>query len=255
MCTLEGKKTVKIDDSLTAGMFGWVRSIAKVIGQAVRKDTGRVGGALAKVLTKAGSKSPSQRWYDLRNKANKGTAATAKQIEKAKAYTACVALMAAGVGTSIGTGVGKREDNQTKSEKLDAGDWYLTIDFDAEYKDDHPAPENSGNQSIFIIADEDTDANDGDPGMSIETYHDNYNRPVGSRVLYESCHKFGTLNNKITLLQVWGGCCAFYDGDSCEADTRLFTMSNREDGQLRDSDNDAVSSYWCTFDLGCRGAP
>jgi hypothetical protein len=35
----------------------------------------------------------------------------------------------------------------------------------------------------------------------------------------------------------------------------MFAIEDREDGELKDGHNDAVSSVWCTFEGICKGAP
>jgi hypothetical protein len=65
----------------------------------------------------------------------------------------------------------------------------------------------------------------------------------------------GEYNNNIEALEVRGGCCAVYDGAKCEPDGILFSMENREHGDLQGSGRNSISSMWCTMESGCKGAP
>lgn len=62
-------------------------------------------------------------------------------------------------------------------------------------------------------------------------------------------------DNSVTDIEVWGGCCSFYDGQLCEPGSFMFSAQDREDGQLDGPHNDAISSMWCTFEPNCKGAP
>lgn len=128
----------------------------------------------------------------------------------------------------------------------------LAIDMNAPKTDHGPTPEDFSGNAIVIIGDEKTDAKGKDqPDMTLSTYPDNYNRQ--GRIPYERCMTFGGMDNKLTMLQTWGGTCAYYDDNDCKK--LLFMQTNREDGQLRGKSNDAVSSAWCTFALDGKNAP
>ncbi|PVI06151.1 hypothetical protein DM02DRAFT_610105 [Periconia macrospinosa] len=122
----------------------------------------------------------------------------------------------------------------------------------AKETNNYPSPGDFGINAIIMIGDDITDAGGKDEAsMNIQTYPDNYNRP--GRIPYERCMAFESMDNKLTLLQTWGGTCAYYDDKDCK--NFLFAQTNREDGQLRGKHDNAVSSAWCTFDLDVKRAP
>ncbi|KAH7138619.1 hypothetical protein B0J11DRAFT_574581 [Dendryphion nanum] len=86
------------------------------------------------------------------------------------------------------------------------------------------------------------------------------------RLKYETCmatkdystgwsNRDEDFDNSVTDIEVWGGCCSFYDGQLCEPGSFMFSAQDREDGQLDGPHNDAISSMWCTFEPNCKGAP
>jgi hypothetical protein len=86
------------------------------------------------------------------------------------------------------------------------------------------------------------------------TYPDRINRP--GRLVYEDCQALtDNLKNKVTALQTWGGCCSFYADSDCKESFILFSMTDREDWQLKGKSNDNVEAVWCTFEANCKGAP
>ncbi|PGH20075.1 hypothetical protein AJ80_03725 [Polytolypa hystricis UAMH7299] len=131
------------------------------------------------------------------------------------------------------------------------------VDVDWSRKPDpklKPLPEGTEDQRITLHFSDETDKSHS--AIPLQTYHDSYIRAF--RLYYEACQKpkaLYDLDNKITDVNTQGGCCAFYDGGNCEADTIMFAMTNRQDGKLRGDHDNAISSFWCTFDLGCNGAP
>jgi hypothetical protein len=170
--------------------------------------------------------------------------------------------VALGATTAIAAGTKVKRDarpveSKRKIENVKAGGYLLTIDLDAKKEDLHPVSDSSADSAVVVVADisEDARDNNGEPRILWQTWPDSYHR--ANRIGYESCNSLkGTdQNNAWTLVQVWGGCCNFYNGENCEADSGLFAMTNREDGDINGKNNDAVSSFWCTFDLNCKGAP
>ncbi|KAF2814144.1 uncharacterized protein BDZ99DRAFT_459854 [Mytilinidion resinicola] len=194
-----------------------------------------------------------------------------KRIVKSETFQDCVALGATLAATEAGniklathdvpswnttttTRKHRRQDLgiATKLQNVRAGDYYISIDLDAAPMNHFPSPAEQADQTIVMVADPNTDAQpEGNPSINIQTWPDNYNR--NRRVVYQTCSSIES--NDITLMQVWGGCCKFYDDEKCSPDTSLFSMTNRQDGQLKGKDNDSISSFWCTFDLNCAGAP
>jgi hypothetical protein len=184
-----------------------------------------------------------------------------KKIIKSDTFLDCVALGATTAVTAAGGKV-KREarpaEGKRKIENIKAGGYLLTIDLDAKKEDLHAVPDNSADSAILVVADASEDAKDhnNEPRILWQTWADNYHRL--NRIGYESCNSLrgnSDQNNAWTLVQVWGGCCNFYNGENCESDTGLFAMTNREDGDIHGKNNDAISSFWCTFDTNCKGAP
>jgi hypothetical protein len=176
-----------------------------------------------------------------------------QNILKSKTFQECLLV---GAGTALGAAATKRQETSNRYENPDVGGGVkLIIDLNAEKKEMFPSPQDEM-QTMLVVADDTTDAgSDEDPDFTLMTYPDGYNR--GGRLNYEGCTsmKDYSLNNKITLLQTWNGCCTFYNGDNCEPETSMFAQTDREDGQLRGDHNDAVSSFWCTFNTECAGAP
>jgi hypothetical protein len=181
-----------------------------------------------------------------------------KKITKSDTFLDCVA-----VGATMAAGQKAKRDarpveSQRKIVDMKAGGYLVTIDLDAKKDDLHPVPDSNADSAILVVADasEDAKANNNEPRILWQTWADSYHRQ--NRIGYESCNSLrenNDQNNAWTLIQVWGGCCNFYNGENCEADSGLFAMTNREDGDIHGKGNDAVSSFWCTFDLGCKGAP
>lgn len=175
-----------------------------------------------------------------------------QNILKSKTFQECLAV---GAGTALGAAATKRQENSNKYQTDIEGGLRLIIDLDAPKKDNFPSPEDD-NRILLLVADDVTDAGDDEtPNIQLKTYQDSYNRD--DRLYYQSCGSFAgwSVDNKITLLQTWNGCCKYYNGEKCEPDTGLFKQTDREDGQLDGAHNDAVSSFWCSFDANCAGAP
>ncbi|CAI6340909.1 unnamed protein product [Periconia digitata] len=147
----------------------------------------------------------------------------------------------------------RRAEKKTKWD-YDVEGMKVTVDMNAPKPqgNEKPSPEDQASKAIVVVLDKQTDAGeDGEPDFIWQTWPDNYKRD--KRVPYEGCLNLNSLDNSITLVQVWGGCCAFYDDHDCKK--KMFTQTNRENGQLRGDHNDAVSSFWCTFDENCSGSP
>lgn len=178
-----------------------------------------------------------------------------KKILKSETFQECLSAGAGQALDALPSVHSKRQQNSNKIEKDIGGNLKLIIDLDAKEKNNYPSPEDNPN-ILILVADETTDAGEDEtPNVQLKTFQDGYNRD--DRLYYEGCGSFKgwSVNNQITLLQSWNGCCKYYDGENCEPDTGLFKQTDREDGQLKGKDNDAVSSFWCTFDPNCAGAP
>lgn len=265
MITLGKPAQVSVPYTEEAGLGGIVKAIIKIF-----KSAASVSKA-ATLFKNAAKSTGGARMKDLRkpfiNKAAGKKAVEAakksdriKKIAKSDTFLDCVAMgaiTAAELGSQVN---GKKRDEGEKGGKrqikdIKAGDYTLSIDLDAKEEDQHPQSAFSNN-AVVLVADKSEDAgSDNTPDIVWQTWADNYHR--GDRLNYESCQSLeGTSADKSwSLVQVWGGCCNFYTGYKCEADKGLFAMTNREDGNLKGSSNDAISSFWCTFDEGCKGAP
>lgn len=267
-------KTLKVynDEQLTAGppILMAIMSLIKIAASAAKVAKAARAGAVTpsmanRVFNAFGGKTGGQRFINLKAKA-KTTKASQKAVTAARSsdrikrilnsstFQDCLALGAQLPGELL-KAIGQRPQPPTEM-KFEVGNNIVTIDTKAEKKDNHGSPSDQPDRSILMLADADEDArnNNNVPAVTRQTAPDNYQRG-DSRLLYEACGSVGNLNNKITLIQVWGGCCRFYDGDNCEPNTRMFAMTDREDGELRGKHNDAIGSYWCTFDPGCAGSP
>jgi hypothetical protein len=86
------------------------------------------------------------------------------------------------------------------------------------------------------------------------TYPDQINRP--GRLLYETCQTIpDNFKNKVTAVETWGGCCAYYADNDCKGKSFMFSMTDREDWKLDGAHNDNMEALWCTFEDKCNGAP
>ena len=255
----------------TAGGAGIIKSLAEIFIDIFSKA--KAGGKAAErpniPISKSARVFGGQRFADLRNrksvlfgksasgdaKAAAAKSGAVKNILKSKTFQDCLLV---GAGSALGAASSKREErSNTYKADVDAdGDSYtIKIDLDAKKKNNYPAPDDTS-KVLMVVADSTTDAGEDEvPDYMLSTYQDSYDRR--DRVNYQGCSTFSGrgINNAATLLQTWNGCCVYYNGENCEHDTSMFSQYNREDRQLRGKDNDAVSSFWCTFDSNCAGAP
>ncbi|KAF2645133.1 hypothetical protein P280DRAFT_514584 [Massarina eburnea CBS 473.64] len=239
MITL-AKKVIVVISSDTTGWFGWISAAIKV-GNAISKE-GKIAGAMAKVLIISGGKS-SKRLVSIRSKTEKAITAAKKFDTVNKAV-------------KEGTKNTKREDAPQNVDIVDAGSYWLTIDHNAKNVNNFPSPADQPTNAVILVGDNITDARGkGNPWPTIHTWCHNYNRD--SRLPYESCWPIwkAGLENKLTLVQTWGGTCVFYDDMNCKKESKLLSMTNRENGQLWVKHNDAVSGVGCTMDLDNKRAP
>lgn len=219
-----------------------------------------------------GSGTGAQRFSDLRDPKsyrNSERAASKEAVEAAKKSNAAQNIiknktfqecLMVGAGAALGKATTKRDDvspaRRDGSNKWETGDVggniKITVDLKAQKKDNHPSPADDA-RILVMVADKNTDGGDDEnPDVHLFTYHDNYNR--NDRLFYGACGKV-PIDNQITLLQTWNGCCKYFNGENCEPETGMFKQTDREDGQLDGKHNDAVSSYWCNWDPNCAGAP
>ncbi|RDL40703.1 uncharacterized protein BP5553_00682 [Venustampulla echinocandica] len=221
-------KAYAVVETETAGPFGF---LGKIFGAGTNTatvvnalKTGTRGLASTKALQAAKN------------------SAVVQKILKHPGYVDCLATVGA-----VTAGITARD---MKNVKFD-GKWG-TYDVDWSRQPDpsiKALPPGTNDKQISLYMAVDTDSS---RGTTYETYHDGYVRVL--RLYYEACQNMGwAYKNSVTHLNVQGGCCTFYDLDNCQ--NKLFSMTNRQDGQLRGPSNDAISSFWCTFDEKCAGAP
>ncbi|KAH8733427.1 hypothetical protein BGZ61DRAFT_528719 [Ilyonectria robusta] len=135
-------------------------------------------------------------------------------------------------------------------------DYRFSIDWDRTEEESSPAPEAKAQEgrsfmTLQYSASEDL-AGGNDPARC--TYHDSFWHR--RRLPYEVCQRVADgLDNKMTSVRVNGGCCAFYDDQSCQSDSFFFSVQNRQDGKLRSDDDNVVGSHWCTYNIDCEGRP
>ncbi|KAH7116270.1 hypothetical protein B0J11DRAFT_584301 [Dendryphion nanum] len=254
MVTIRAKPNIPIVDA-TAG-FG--------IGGLIKAITS--GGALISKTGKAFKGAASGTSATLKNLKNKGKSPASKEaVEKASKSAVvkrivtsetlldCVSLAST---LAIAGGLSKRAAEKETVKEFTTGELWIRINMNQEKATApivYPSPEDSADRTLVVVMDQNTDASK--PSLIWQTTPDSYWRD--NRVDYATCNSIErtTINNEATLVQVWGGCCKFYDSGNCESVNGMFLMSNREDGQLKGKDDNAISSFWCTFDLTCAGAP
>lgn len=135
-------------------------------------------------------------------------------------------------------------------------DYRFSIDWDRTEEESSPAPEGKaqGGRSSMTLQYSASEDLTGGNQASWYTYDDSFWHR--RRLPYELCQRVAdSLDNKMTSVSVSGGCCAFYDDQSCQSDSFLFSVQDRQDGKLRGDDNDVVGSYWCTYNIDCEGRP
>ncbi|KAF7541548.1 hypothetical protein G7Z17_g11937 [Cylindrodendrum hubeiense] len=146
---------------------------------------------------------------------------TIQKILKDDRYLDCLS-------TAADTAIGVATSNLT----LDVPDARFSIDWGRTAVESTPAPEGKaqgGFSRMTLTYSTKEDLKGYDYAMRY-TYDDSYWHR--DRLPYEVCQKVADgLDNEITSLE------------------------GREDGKLRGDDNDAISSYWCTYNIDCEGRP
>ncbi|KAL9129286.1 MAG: hypothetical protein Q9217_002233 [Psora testacea] len=127
-----------------------------------------------------------------------------------------------------------------------------------------PQPDDVSDQlKVCLWADEDDTSDDG--AYCWQSYADAMYRH--DRLPWESCkaaHDEDNIkldyddkpiyaDNIATAMEVEGGCCAFYNTDTCGE--FLFAATNRQDGEMTGNEDNSISSFWCTADPDCKGKP
>lgn len=173
----------------------------------------------------------------------------AQNILKDKTFQECLLI---GAGTALGHGLTKRESSDRLEMIDEESQLKVVIDLQAPPSENHPSPVED-ERMIMMFYNEDTKSTGNqDTRAARFTYLDNYDRY--DRIPYAACGNiYDKDNDRITWLETWNGCCRYYGEHDCHMG--LFSQSDREDGKLKGDHNDAISSYWCTFDLNCAGAP
>ncbi|PGH08069.1 hypothetical protein AJ79_06068 [Helicocarpus griseus UAMH5409] len=243
-----GKASVSITGTDSAGFGGIFSGLGKAIARIFKKGGKKGGGK------KGAGKNGEPRDVLKELKTGGRGKASSKALQKAKKspavqkmlkqqrYRDCLLTRARSGGTKA---INKPFDGDKAS---------VDVDWSRKKIKNKPLPKGTDGKKIQLWAGDKTDSSSKSSALS--TYHDNYYR--FDRLLYETCQKaddYKDLNNRITDIRVQGGCCTFYDKDKCQKKTILFSMTDRQDGQLKGKHNDAISSWWCTFDKMCKGAP
>ncbi|RDL42507.1 uncharacterized protein BP5553_02486 [Venustampulla echinocandica] len=230
--------TLHATGTTTAGAAFGVGAIAGAIGRVFGATTKSSEAAVIRGL-KTGARKP----------------ASAKAVAAAKASrTVQQAIKNPGFRDCLGTAAGVAAGAAAAQVVLKGPSGTFNIDWSR--KPDpalQPPPVGTEDTQLAVFMGKDTDAK---AGAWYRTYPDAYIRT--DRLPYKSCVSLAgdaTYNNAVTTVSVSGGCCTFYNGDHCEKDTGLFSMTNRQDGELRGNANDAISSFWCTFNEWCEGSP
>ncbi|PGG98189.1 hypothetical protein AJ79_08959 [Helicocarpus griseus UAMH5409] len=230
----------------TAGWGGIFSSIAKVVGDIFKKG-GKKGGG--KKGGKGGGGSNARNIIkDL--KTGNRPKASSKVIEAAKKSSRVKKMMKQKQYKDCLRSGPKTNGGKTKIKSYNAE---LEIDWSRKKGEKLKSmPKNTEGKTISLYTGDKSDTSH--KYSPKRTYHDEYIRD--DRLLYETCQNPEKAhNNTISDVEVKGGCCAFYSKDKCQAKTRLFSMINRRDKKLEWKDNDSISSWWCTFDERCKGAP
>ncbi|PVH92232.1 hypothetical protein DM02DRAFT_733809 [Periconia macrospinosa] len=266
-----GKIAVDFESTETAGPGGAIVSLFKSIASWVKNNLFRgKGGNAAEAAAKAASlfktaapnKSGGRQFNDLRDpkhpqksiQASEKAVTAAKnsgsvqKIFKSQEWLDCVAIGAVAVSGAAS----KREVKEFKHEfQTSDGKVFITsLNLDAKKEDAHPSP--NPRMGVLVVGDVDLKAER--PKMRMSTYPDSYKRP--DRIHYEQCTSLAgnPVNNALVRLQTWGGCCAYYDGEHCEGRAKLVIYDSTED-ELKDGNSKVISSFWCTQDPNCHGAP
>lgn len=207
-----------------------------------------VGPKAIKVI-KAGNRPASAAAKDAAKQSS-----TVGKIMKDQRFLECVATTA-GVAASAAAA----EVAAKNVKDIAINDLHISIDWTRT--DDHsinPVPDEFTDRTLTLVLGVNTDASD---SAVLVTYPNEY-RGYTNRINYETCMATKSwsngkedYDNSVTDIEVWGGCCIFYDGQLCEAETAMFALQDREDGQLDGAHNDAISSVWCTFQDQCKGGP
>ena len=232
--------------SADAGWGSLFTALGKIFGKAGDDAAGatKAGSSATKTL-RAGSKAaPAAKALDAAKASSR-----VKKMLGSQRFRDCLAATAGAAASALDDAIPQQGAKFDGTWGIYEVDWSLGDD--PKY---HPVPDDDPERNIQVNMGDETDSIKSGQGSNMRTHHDGYHR--STRIYYEDCSPVVPyLNNMITDLEVWNGCCAFYDGDNCEKETLMFSMTNRPDGELRGKHNDAVSSMWCTFDGGCKGAP
>ncbi|KAL8724634.1 MAG: hypothetical protein Q9166_007844 [cf. Caloplaca sp. 2 TL-2023] len=102
---------------------------------------------------------------------------------------------------------------------------------------------------LTVFTEED---NKGGDESTVQTYNDDFYHP--DRLEPGRCSNFDDpFENSITGYDVALGCCKFYKDAGCK--NSIFAATNREHADLQDDANNSISSFACTFDMGCKNLP
>lgn len=180
--------------------------------------------------------------------AAKGSSMVSK-ILKDKRFLDCLAFAPAAKKPAT-----KRDDGP--ADFVDVEQLRIKIDWNAPSNDLKVPDWKYEDRQITVRLGTDTDNIFKEGGATdwASTYPDQINRP--GRLLYETCQTVpDKFKNKVTAVETWGGCCAYYKDSDCNGKSFMFSMTDREDWKLKGDHNDNMEALWCTFEDKCNGAP
>lgn len=226
------KPKVVIGDGETAGLGG-------IFGAILRAASGFANNAGSSVKSLGGIIRGTRRAPNPKAAEAASKSSTVSRIFKDDRFLECL-----GAAATAGAVIAR-----DSVWEWDTRDFEMDIDTSRTPEQSTPAPK--ADNPIIIKYDRDED----EYFYEARTFYgDDYFRP--RRIPYEQCGQpRGGLDNNIVSMSVEGGCCSFYDGSNCEADTHLFDMENRSHGDIQGDHRNAISSWWCTYEAGCAGAP
>ncbi|KAF2868836.1 hypothetical protein BDV95DRAFT_621324 [Massariosphaeria phaeospora] len=235
---------VVVTGTIAAGAGIPLAGVLNAITSSLKLALGGVARNLGAKMTalKAGTRAATE---TARNAARNSP--MVQRMRQHELFTECVTM---GALSAAGSKHKRAEDQSMIKYQLSNGK-IVTIDKNKRWGNQYPSPEDKADQAIIVGAAKNEDAK---YDFVWQTYPDNLHR--GGRLRYESCMSWEgdkDVDNTITNVEVQGGCCTFYDEPDCKKP--LFAMTNRQDGNLKKAGNDAITSFWCTFDLNCAGAP
>ncbi|KAF2748133.1 hypothetical protein M011DRAFT_458033 [Sporormia fimetaria CBS 119925] len=244
------KPVIEVPQVDIAGFAGIINAISKLFNAA--KPAASEAFQALKNLKPAGRPS---------DKAIQGASKSGfvGKVLKDQRFRDCISATA---GAAAAAGVAGVAQKSTEFILYDGETPYVwNIDFSRKKEDIFPSPANANGGKQIRVYDSTEEDGHFDPGGTGEHFTYSDYKPHRNRLQYERCNAVktwdasGFTDNRISAIGVDNGCCAMYDDENCAGNSLLFTMANREDGNLKNKHNDAISGIWCTFNVDCTGRP